>query len=106
MFISASVHLGCQIRGRAGPINNRDFQATDRVVEACTSLGLLGTVIGLILTTGAFKGIDVANYESIKHALVAIASGIGTALITTMVGLICALCLQIQLAVTREKWRT
>lgn len=71
----------------------------------CTSIGLLGTVIGLIMMVkGAFAGIDVNDQESIKTALVAMSSGIGSALVTTLVGLISAVLIGIQRKVVEVEW--
>lgn len=71
----------------------------------CTSIGLLGTVIGLIMMVkGAFSGIDVSDQESIKSALIAMSSGIGSALVTTLVGLISAVLIGIQRKVVEIKW--
>ena len=71
----------------------------------CTSIGLLGTVIGLIMMVkGAFAGIDVNDQESIKSALVAMSSGIGSALVTTLVGLISAVLIGIQRKVVEVEW--
>ena len=71
----------------------------------CTSIGLLGTVIGLIMMVkGAFAGIDVNDQESIKTALVAMSSGIGSALVTTLVGLISAVLIGIQRKVVEVDW--
>lgn len=102
LFTAASMNLGSKVYEK-GP--DADFGLTDRAVETCTSLGLLGTIIGLILMiTSAFTDVDVSSHDSIQTALVGISSGVGTALITTLVGITCALLLQLQLAVVREKW--
>jgi hypothetical protein len=110
LFFSASCHLGCQIRGRQRydyKISHEDFRVTDRAMETCTQLGFLGTVIGLaLLITDTFANIDIANHATIKNAMTALASGVGVALTTTLVGLVCAIALNVQLAVVRERWRT
>lgn len=101
IFLGASVHLGYLVNGRS-----EDFSVTEYFIETCTSLGLLGTIIGLILMiVGAFTDLDITDQESIKTALVSMSSGIGTALVTTLVGLVCSLLLRFQLVVTKEKWR-
>lgn len=70
-----------------------------------TSLGLLGTVIGLILMVkGAFSGINIDDPESIKVAMLAMSSGIGSALVTTLVGLISSLLIGVQRRVVETKW--
>jgi hypothetical protein len=78
------------------------FGTVDYCIDTLTSLGLLGTVTGLIImVVGAFAGLDVSNQDSVKEALVAMSSGVGTALITTLVGLSMAILLRFNLMVTK-----
>tara|TARA_B100001750_G_C15474282_1_gene581576 strand:+ start:282 stop:740 length:459 start_codon:yes stop_codon:yes gene_type:complete len=68
------------------------------VAEACLALGMIGTVTGfLLMLSGAFADIDLANTSTIQTALSKMALGMSTALYTTLVGLICSLTLKIQL---------
>ena len=68
------------------------------VSEACLALGMIGTVTGfLLMLSGAFADIDLANTATIQTALSKMALGMSTALYTTLVGLICSLTLKIQL---------
>ena len=68
------------------------------VSEACLALGMIGTVTGfLLMLSGAFANIDLANTATIQTALSNMALGMSTALYTTLVGLICSLTLKIQL---------
>ena len=68
------------------------------VAEACLALGMIGTVTGfLLMLSGAFADIDLANTSTIQTALTKMALGMSTALYTTLVGLICSLTLKIQL---------
>ena len=68
------------------------------VAEACLALGMIGTVTGfLLMLSGAFADIDLANTATIQAALSKMALGMSTALYTTLVGLICSLTLKIQL---------
>ena len=68
------------------------------VAEACLALGMIGTVTGfLLMLSGAFANIDLANTATIQTALSQMALGMSTALYTTLVGLICSLTLKIQL---------
>ena len=68
------------------------------VAEACLALGMIGTVTGfLLMLSGAFANIDLANTATIQTALSKMALGMSTALYTTLVGLICSLTLKIQL---------
>lgn len=68
------------------------------LAETCLALGMLGTVSGFLLMLGtAFAGIDVANTATLQTALVEMASGMGTALYTTLIGLIASIYLKSQL---------
>lgn len=72
--------------------------------EAMVSLGLIGTVSGfLIMLFSAFSNIDVSNTESLTLALSSMATGMSTALSTTLVGLISSLHLKTQLVITEGK---
>ena len=72
--------------------------------EAMVSLGLIGTVCGfLIMLYSAFSNIDVSNTESLTLALSSMATGMSTALSTTLVGLISSLHLKTQLVITEAK---
>jgi len=103
IWYAASFHLGYKISHKR---ENADFALTTYFTELCTSLGLLGTIVGLVMmVVGAFDRIDVSNQESLRVALSTMSLGMGTALVTTLVGLVCALTLQFQIIVVREKWR-
>jgi len=60
------------------------------------SLGLLGTVIGLMLSFSGFENMDVSNPLEMKMLIQQIAGGISTALITTITGIICSLLLRLE----------
>jgi len=73
--------------------------------DLCTSLGLLGTIIGLIMMIGgAFTGINIEDQASIKSALVAMSSGIGAALSTTLVGVSASIVLGLQKKFVETNW--
>lgn len=64
--------------------------------ELMAELGMLGTVIGFILTLGpAFEGFDVAKVGA--EMIVKMALGMSTALVTTLVGMVCSMLTRMQL---------
>ena len=66
--------------------------------ESMVSLGLIGTVSGfLIMLWSTFEGIDVTDIGSLTQSLNMMATGMSTALTTTLVGLISSLHLKVQL---------
>ena len=65
------------------------------IAEALIAIGMIGTVVGFTMLFGeAFATLDVSNPESIADVLTDLAMGMGTALITTLTGLICSLILK------------
>ena len=66
--------------------------------ESMVSLGLIGTVSGfLIMLWSTFDGIDVSDIDSLTQSLNMMATGMSTALTTTLVGSISSLHLKVQL---------
>jgi len=63
-----------------------------------TTLGMIGTVIGFIMMLSlTFRNLNVEDVASVQNAIEFMALGMGTALVTTLVGLICGLLLELQL---------
>jgi hypothetical protein len=68
------------------------------MAEASLALGMLGTVMGfLLMLSTAFSAIDVSNTSSLQAALTSMATGMATALWTTLIGLSASLFIKIQL---------
>jgi hypothetical protein len=66
--------------------------------DAMTALGLIGTIVGLIMILGpAFANIDVSDTSTIEAAIKLMTQGMGTALITTLVGSCCSLISKLQI---------
>ena len=102
IFMSVSMHIGYRVTKKG---SDDEFGVANKSVGLCTAFGLLGTIIGLILAiTGAFADVDVSSHESLKDALTSISMGVGSALVTTLIGIVCAIGLQLQLMVVKESW--
>lgn len=68
--------------------------------DACMSLGMMGTTVGLLIVlTSNFNSVDASNVAAMSSLMAVIASGMGTALTTTFVGLGASLLLKFQLVV-------
>ena len=68
------------------------------VAESCLALGMVGTVTGFLIMLGtAFENVDVSNAVTLQQALSDMATGMSTALWTTLVGLVCSLIIKVQL---------
>ena len=66
--------------------------------ESMTALGLTGTVVGFLMMLGtSFAALEIGNIESMQQAVIDMGSGMSTALITTLVGLVCSLLMKKQL---------
>jgi len=63
---------------------------------AFTSLGMLGTVIGVLLALESFVGVGSVDLEQSKALISQLVVGISTALVTTLIGLTCSLLLKLQ----------
>jgi hypothetical protein len=67
--------------------------------QACSDVGMLGTIVGFVyVLITAFSGLDFQNVEQAKEIIKAIGFGMGTALVTTLVGLTANLFIKIQIA--------
>ena len=68
------------------------------ITEMMLALGMIGTVIGFILMLGSsFESLNIQDTTSVKAALTDMATGMSTALYTTLVGLVCSQALKVQL---------
>ena len=73
------------------------------VTDAVLSLGMVGTLIGfMMIMTSQFGSVNVGNTEEIKALLSNISQGMGTGLITTLVGLITSVWLKWQLVIVES----
>jgi hypothetical protein len=65
---------------------------------------MIGTVTGFMLMLGSsFAEIDPGNIDSMRLVIIDMAAGMGTALLTTLVGLIASLFLKIQIVIQEFK---
>lgn len=63
----------------------------------CEKLGLLGTVIGFIMMLiHGFHGFAPTNQADIQHLLDRLSYGMSTAFVTTLVGIVCGMLLELQ----------
>ncbi len=73
------------------------------ISDAVLSIGMVGTLCGFLLVLGStFADIDPSSIESMSQALSLLATGMSTALLTTLVGLISSLFLKSQLVILEE----
>ena len=66
--------------------------------EVMIGLGLAGTLIGFFwVLTNSFEGLDVTKTEDIKMAMQEIGKGVGTAVLTSLVGIVSSILTKFQL---------
>lgn len=69
------------------------------ISDVFMSLGLLGTIFGLIVVFATFGTIDLSNIASSKEMVLGMSGGIAVALYTTLIGLIASILLKIKLVI-------
>ena len=91
-----SATMGLRSKKMVGQDNNMSWFLSDAVL----SLGMVGTLFGFLLVLGsAFTEIDTSSTESMTEAIGVLASGMSTALVTSLVGLLSSLWLKLQLVI-------
>ena len=99
IFICTSVWIGTKTY-KVGIQQDYDQQCDVGwfVSESCLALGMVGTVTGFLIMLGtAFENVDVTNAATLQQALADMATGMSTALWTTLVGLVSSLIIKVQL---------
>ena len=81
-----------------------DYDTPWFIAESCISVGMIGTLIGFMLMLGSSLGdVDPSNMQSMKQVISDMASGMSTALVTTLAGLVFSLFLKIQITIQEHK---
>jgi hypothetical protein len=79
----------------------KNMETTDSewfLSDAVLSIGMVGTLSGfLVVLYSTFQGLDPSNTDSMRTAIETLASGMGTALLTSLVGLVASLIMKYQL---------
>lgn len=104
-FIITSIIIGYKIYKQfVEKVDAYTYQTEWFVSEILVSLGMIGTVIGFIyMLYSVFGNLDVSDTSVIKASLGSMANGMGTALLTTLVGLTSSVLLKCQLVLTNDK---
>jgi hypothetical protein len=100
MWITATTSIGYRsLKDR------NDFETPWFIGEACMTVGMVGTVIGFMLMLGSsFAEIDPSNVDSMKRVITDMASGMSTALLTTLCGLIASLFVKVQVIIQEQEY--
>ena len=79
-------------------LNENDTMPTWFIADAVMSIGMVGTLLGfLIVLTSAFENVDTSDTQAMQDVIGQLASGMGTALLTSLMGLISSVILKFQL---------
>lgn len=71
--------------------------------ETLLGIGMIGTVLGfLIVLSASFSEIDTSSVESMQEIISNLATGMGTALLTTLTGLVSSTVLKVQITLLEE----
>ena len=93
IFTLASIWIGCQTKR----LSLKGTQFLWMTSDMCLTLGMIGTIVGfLMMLVGGFS-IQSGDAAGIQALLARFSVGLGTALYTTLVGLVCSMLLKLQL---------
>ena len=96
LFLFQSIRLGVSFA--QGAVSSKLTNSSYFFSETFTKMGFIGTITGFIYALyHTFMGINVADMASTQAALICMGTGMGTALFTTFMGLVCSLLLRIQI---------
>ena len=98
IFMFTSIWIGRKTYDLDINKNHGEMDVGWFIAESCLALGMVGTVTGFLFMLGtAFENIDVTNAKTLQDALAMMATGMSTALYTTLIGLISSLIIKVQL---------
>jgi|13_taG_2_1085334.scaffolds.fasta_scaffold09057_6 hypothetical protein len=101
IFLFTSLRIGYYsytFRSNNKSLKENELESSWFQADAVTSLGMIGTVIGFVMVlTSAFAEIDIECTSCMTTLVSDLTSGMGTALLTTLVGLIASVILKFQL---------
>lgn len=98
VWLISSLYIGYKIKKEQFEFEVQWFSA-----ESCMTIGMIGTVIGfLAMLSSSFVDLDVENTQAMREAIGTMAVGLGTALLTTLNGLVCSLFIKVQIVMAER----
>lgn len=68
------------------------------ISDLCLSLGMIGTLVGIYIGfTTSTHDLDISSTASLQHVLIVVFNSLGTAIMTSLVGIVFALLIKLQL---------
>ena len=97
IWLLTSMRIGYKLKKEITTSNEKFWF----IAETCMAIGMMGTVLGFILMLGGsnLASIDPTDVEGMKNVIGQLASGMATALLTTLTGLIVSVSLRTQLMI-------
>ncbi len=104
IFILTTAVIGFKmVSVRKGRRNKATYEKEWFAAETLLSFGLLGTVIGLLYVfTSAFEDLDIGDVQAAQEVITIMASGMGSAFLTTAVGIVFSTLLKSQLVLAED----
>jgi len=101
IWFLSSVRIGYKLKNEIKTSNESSWF----IAETCMAIGMMGTVLGFILMLGSsnLASIDPTDVEGMKNVIGQLASGMATALLTTLTGLIVSVSLRTQLMISENR---
>ncbi len=105
LFIISTIVIGYKIwYGKIKKVKEYSFEKEWFVSELLISLGMIGTVIGFIfMLYSVFVDLNIEDAQAVQESLGGMAQGMGTALLTTLVGLIGSVLIKSQLVMVEDE---
>ena len=102
LFILVATSFWIGLRITTGKRSGTELQWY--LADSVLSLGMVGTLFGFLMVLySTFDGIDVSDTDSMKKAIENLANGMGTALLTSLVGLVSSIIMKLQLVILEDR---
>ena len=99
ILVVTSLWVGIQVVRKVKRGTDLQWFLADTVL----SLGMVGTLFGFLMVLySTFDGIDVTDTDSMRGAIESLANGMGTALLTSLVGLVSSIIMKLQLVILED----
>ena len=104
LFAATTSVIGYKIWNERNAEEKYKYDVEWFVSEMLISLGMIGTVIGFIyMLYSVFSSLNLADTLAVQQSLGKMAQGMGTALLTTLVGLVSSVLIKSQLVMVENE---
>ena len=104
LFAATTSVIGYKIWNERNAEEKYKYDVEWYVSEMLISLGMIGTVIGFIyMLYSVFSSLNIADTLAVQQSLGKMAQGMGTALLTTLVGLVSSVLIKSQLVMVENE---